>query len=701
MQKELLIGVTSFFRDKEAFESLSKNVLPEIDYSKGIIRIWVAACSTGEEAYSIAILLSEYIEKNNIDCEIKVFATDVDKRSLEIAGTGYYPDSLMLDVEPELLNKYFVKKNEGYIVKESIRKMIVFAKHNVLKDPSFSKLDLLTCRNLFIYFKSEQQQKVLETFYYSLIPNGFLFLGNSESVGEMSAHLKTIDFKWKIFQKKEGYHSIEAKPFPYQKGKSPIYLSDKVDNLTSFPQAIKLDKLLSTALSVSMPPSIIIDSQDNIVHIINNVSKFVETQPGRFSKNFNSNMNRELSIFVSNLLRRLKSNSKEISVENVSVLRSDNTLLTIKGYPLKIQDTSFFLISFITETNPNPSNTEFISYKDDSTDLIKQLEAELVFAKEGLQATIEELETSNEELQSSNEELIAANEELQSTNEELQSVNEELYTVNNEHQSKIEELSKLNNDLNNLIRNTSIGALYLDKNLCIRKVTPIVSQLTNILDTDVGRPISHLAAMENYSDMISDINTVLDSLNGIEKEIVDKNYNTWLAKIKPYRTEYNSVDGIILTFVNITQLKKQEYKLTETQSRLTMAMEAGNIAWWEYEVPTGKVIFSDKKATMLGYTKEEFPDYVYDVCDLIHPDDYEATMKKMENHLLGITDSWDALYRIKRKDGEYSWYHDRGKISSWTEDKKPLRVVGTVTDVTHIKNLEIEMQEYKDEKRVD
>ena len=327
--------------------------------------------------------------------------------------------------------------------------------------------------------------------------------------------------------------------------------------------------------------------------------------------------------------------------------------------------------------------------------MIKQLEAELLFAREGLQVTVVELETSNEELQSSNEELIAANEELQSTNEELQSVNEELYTVNNEYQSKIEELSKLNSDLNNLIKNTSTGALYLDKNLCIRKVTPIVSQITNIRDTDIGRPIAHLSVMENYRDILKDINHVIDTLEGIEKEFLDENNNTWLAKIKPYRTENNAVDGIILTFIDITPLKKQEKQLSKTQSRLSMALEAGNIAWWEYDVPSGNVVFSDKKATMLGYTVEEFPTYVYDVCDLIHPDDYDAKMKKMEDHLRGATDSWDALYRIKRKDGGYSWYHDRGKISMWTEQKKPLKVIGTVTDVTHIKNMELNINEYK------
>lgn len=697
LHRELLIGVTSFFRDKEAFESLSKKVLQKMDFSKDEIRIWVAACSTGEEAYSIAILLYEYMEKNNIRSEVKIFATDVDKKSVTSAGVGYYPDSVMLDIEPELLDKHFARKDDGYIVKENIRKMIVFATHNVLKDPSFSKLDLVTCRNLFIYFKSEQQQKVLETFYYSLNPNGFLFLGNSESVGEMSSHLKTIDVKWKIFQKKEGYNYIESKSFRSQGEKGAVYRSEKKDSLHSYPQYIKFDRLLSEALSVSMPPSLILDSEDNIVHIINNVSKYIETQPGRFSKKFNSNMKRDLAIFVNNLLRRLKSSNKDEPIETVSVVMSDESLLTVKGYLIEIFDTSFFLISFIAQDSISSSGTEFINYNDGSGSLIKQLESELLFAKEGLQDTVEELETSNEELQSSNEELIAANEELQSTNEELQSVNEELYTVNNEHQSKIEELVKLNNDLNNLIKNTSTGALYLDKTLCIRKITPIVTQITNIRETDVGRPISHLSVIENYPDILKDINSVLENLKGIEKEIIDKNAQTWLTLIKPYRTEFNSVDGIILTFVNITNLKKEEENLRETQSRLNRAMLAANIAWWEYDVPTGKVLSSANRATMIGYTVEEFPDNLNDIFDLIHTDDRAAAVKKMEDHIAGLSDHFDALYRIKRKDGSYSWYHDKGKICEWDFDNKPLKVIGTVTDITHLKDTESEMQNYKDE----
>ncbi|MBP2027098.1 two-component system CheB/CheR fusion protein [Acetoanaerobium pronyense] len=702
LKSELLIGVTSFFRDTEAFESISKNVLPNLDYSKNQIRVWTAACSTGEEAYSIAILISEYLEKNNINCDVKIFATDVDKKALEVAAYGYYLDNLLLDIDQSLVQKYFVKKNNGYIIKEKIRKMIVFANHNVLKDPTFSKLDFLTCRNLFIYFKSEKQQKVLENFYYSLLPNGFLFLGSSESIGEMSSALKTIDFKWKIFQKTGGYYPIDSKPSVIQKEDNILFKNTKLNSFNDYPPSVKIDRLLSSVLAVSMPPSIIIDSYDNIVHVINNVSSFLETQPGRFSKNLNSNMKKDLSIFVNNLLRKLKTNKHSgSSFETVSIIRSDDSLLTLKGYSLRVHDSNFFLVSFIKEKHVTSSKSELVDYKSDSNYLIKQLESELVFAKEGLQATIEELETSNEELQSSNEELIAANEELQSTNEELQSVNEELYTVNNEYQNKIEELSKLNSDLNNLIKNTSTGALYLDKNLCIRKVTPIVSQITNIRDSDIGRPISHLSFMENYEGILEDLNKVLDTLEGIEKEIIDSDNNTWLARLKPYRTEHNSIDGIILTFVNITTMKNQEKKLDKAQSRLSMALDAGNIAWWEYDVQSGNVVFSDKKATMLGYTVEEFPTYVYDVCDLIHPDDYDSTMKKMENHLLGITDSWDALYRIRRKDGGYSWYHDRGKISLWTKDKKPHKVIGTVTDVTHIKNLEIEMQEYKDEKRVD
>jgi len=685
LYRELLIGVTSFFRDQEAYKSLREKVLPSIDYSKKIVRIWSAACSTGEEVYSLAILFSEYLAAAHIDCEVKIFATDVDSRALEMAGIGYYPDSLVAEIEPELLFKYFTKREGGYQITDGIRKMVVFANHNILKDPPFSKLSLLICRNLFIYLKTERQQQILSSFYYSLGPNGYLFMGSSESVGDMSSAFHVIDAKWKIYQFREGYQPPIISQITYgnERRRSRDFMEQTSKNPAG---SMKLETLLSAVIETTMPPSIIVDRNENIIHVINNVTAFIKTQPGRFSNNFNSNMTKELALFVNNIIRRLREDRKDISLQNVYLFQVDNQMLTIKGHLISDNNMEFYLISFILSKDLlAEENVIELDMSAETKERVNQLEGELQLAREGLQATIEELETSNEELQSSNEELIASNEELQSTNEELQSVNEELYTVNNEYQSKIEELIKLNNDLNNLIKNTEIGALYLDQKLCIRRMTPNISKLSNIIDSDVGRPIHHFLVMKNYPDIIEDIQQVIETLVGVEKEIIDANGNVWLVRIRPYRTEYNSVDGTVLTFMDINALKHEQEQLLASTTRLNMALTVGNVAWWEYYVKTGHVEYSSNKATMLGYTEQEFPNDVYEICSLIHPEDYSSTMDAMRAHLEGRTNSWNITYRILRKDGTYAWYHDQGSITERDEEGKPVKLIGSVVDVSSIK----------------
>ncbi|MBN2795113.1 MAG: PAS domain-containing protein [Clostridia bacterium] len=683
LYKEMLIGVTSFFRDNDGFEILSKKVIPNFDYSKGSIRIWSAGCSTGEEVYSIAIALSEYLEKNSILCDVKIFATDIDVRALEFAGIGYYPDSLMSDVQPEYVSKYFNRKADGYQINENIRKMVVFAKHNILKDPPFSKLDLLVCRNLFIYLKNYEQQNILNSFYYSLFPNGYLWLGSSESIGEMQKGFDVVDTKWKFFKYNAGFNPQMIRP-----GLRKVELYNTLDrNHEEYKTNGKLtrfESVLSSALAKVLPPSIIIDENENIVQIIGDVGKFMKPQTGRFSNNFNANMSREMALFINNCIRRLRIDQQEITLKNVHQI--DRSYIDIRGIAVEVHHQEFFIISFLEQAKSGVKNEMIeINMTEEVKLRVKELENELQLAREGLQATVEELETSNEELQSSNEELIASNEELQSTNEELQSVNEELFTVNSEYQSKIEELTSMTNDLSNLLKNTEVGALYLDSKLCIRKITPVMSQVTNIMESDLGRPISHLTLMKSYPEMMSDIESVMDNLQMIEREITDQNGYFWLVRIRPYRTEYNSIDGIILTIVDISNLKETLMMNANLNKKLHASLESSKIAWWEYNLKTGIVNYSDLKATMLGYKVEEFPNDVYEICKLIHPEDYEPTMKHMRDYLEGRTLEWNVFYRIRCKDGSYKSYHDRGTIVAY-EDNKPTRLIGTVIDVTEMED---------------
>lgn len=682
LYREMLIGVTAFFRDKEAFESLKKNVIPHLPYEKKLLRIWITACSTGEEVYSIAILIQEYISENKLDCEVKIFATDIDRFAIERAGAGLYPDSVLADVEADLLSKYFIKKEGGYQINETIRKMIVFARHNVIKDPPFSRLDLIVCRNLFIYLNPKIQQKILSKFYFSLKNKGFLFMGSSESIGEMSQAFDVVDAKWKIFQRKEGY------------------TVPSIDDLDSLPQRLttmqkedkiptkgtaRMENILIEAMKTSMPPSIIVDENDKILQMISDVNSYLTYPSGRFSNNLYDNVSKELGVFVSNALRTLKNKSEYVIIDSIKGLKNhEDKIISIKGYRINDINGKCFLISFLTHEAKNDESEDLSESIIDinSNEQIIQLETELQLAKESLQATVEELETSNEELQSSNEELIASNEELQSTNEELQSVNEELYTVNNEYQQKIEELSAANNDLSNLLNNIDVGALYLDHKLCIRKITPILTQITNIRDSDLGRPISHISIFKDQIDIIKDIMSVVESLTVLEREIVDNKARSWLVVIKPYRTEYNATSGILVTFSNISNIKKEIQRTLLANRRLDEIMDFAQAAWWEWNIETGFVAYDDLKATMLGYTPEEFPKDVYEICNLIHPEDYEKTMQIMRDHLDGKTEIWDTTYRIKCKDGSYKIYHDQGKVNAWDEKGKPIYAKGIVINVS-------------------
>jgi len=690
LYRDLLIGVTRFFREPEAFHYLKENVIPSFFVTRNkVVRVWSAGCSTGEEVYSLAILLAEHIETLSYEPEIKIFATDIDRQSLTIAGQGFYPDNIMVDVDATLLTKYFNRVEGGYQVKEAIRRMVVFATHNLLKDPPFSKLDLIVCRNLFIYLKQEVQFRILGVFYNSLNAGAHLFMGSSESIGELTEAFTAVDAKNKIYQQKHGFKPEISKELGSALQNSKSYNESYFSNTRLLPTS-KSERLLEKILPVYMPPSIIIDLNDNIVQIIGDVNKFTTINQGRFSQNLYSILPDSLGKYVSSFVRRLRNQNQSLRSEGfITIKELDSNQVRIEGHIIETEKNFYNLIvfEFKAVNEEDLDKYKSVQLSDDMSERITGLERELQLNKEALQATIEELETSNEELQSSNEELIASNEELQSTNEELQSVNEELYTVNSEFQLKIEELERMNNDMSNLLNNTEIGAIYLDRNLCIRKITPAVSRITNILLSDVGRPISHISSFNYTQPIMENVLKVTENLQPIESEYTDTDGNFYLVRIRPYRIESNAVDGILITFVNINSFKGEQQKVVELTNRLNNSHSIGNMAWWEWDLTTGKVAFDPKKATMLGYSVEEFPSDVYKICDLIHPDDYEATMDIMRNHLQGLTSAWIAVYRIKTKSGEYSWYYDRGQVVERDQEGKPLKLIGTVIDITELKDV--------------
>ena len=691
LYRELLIGVTRFFRDEAAFAVIRNNVLPKLMESRPKqLRLWSAGCSTGEEVYSLAMIIKGYLEEHNLNTEVKIFATDIDKQSLELAGQAYYPESIVSDVEPGLLARYFIKRENGYQVGETLRKMVIFATHNVLRDPPFSKLDMIICRNLFIYFKPDSQSRVLNIFQMALKPGGYLFMGSSESLGMYTEAFNVVSAKHKVYSRKPGYISGLTTEIP------PSFIISRHDETMKYKSLKeknqKKDLLSEKILELMMPPSLILDEQLNIIQVINDMNPYLQIKSGKFSQNLTNLLSKEITAIISNIFRRIKENNDKITFEGLKMAKDDEIIIfNLEGRLLQHnEDNTFFVVSFIEVKKESSANEikEVVNLEDQYKDQLSELQNELQFTKENLQATVEELETSNEELQASNEELIASNEELQSTNEELQSVNEELYTVNSEYQSKIDELTQLNNDVHNLLRNTEIAALYLDRRMCIRKFTPGFSKISNILEMDIGRPITQLATAFVYKEFMTDVQRVQENLQPIEKEIHHSSGELYLLRIVPYRTDYQAVDGILVTMVNITQVLKEREDLHQSNRRLQQALEMGHMAWWEWNLTTNRVNMHEKKATMLGYTVQEFPGDVYEICKLIHPDDYEDTMLKMREHLTGKSPTYDVAYRIKTKQGGYKWYYDKGGIVERDANGKPLKLIGLVVDITDIRSLQ-------------
>jgi len=594
LYKEMLIGVTQFFRDEEAFLKLKEDIIPKILNralaEKSQIRIWSVGCSSGEEAYSLAILFKEYMRAENINnIELKIFATDLDKSAIEQASSGIYPPGISTFVTQERLSQFFIEKENGnYQIIDAIRRLVVFAPHNIIKDPPFSKIDLLVCRNLLIYFKAEVQKKVLSLFQFSLRENSYMFLGSSESIGELTDVFKPISTKWKIYTFNSQSRSLLVKDFLISNSKSiRNYRIPAETLLHKETEKVASENIYDVLLEATLPPSVLIDAQFNIIQIFNNINDYITIPSGKLSLNLLKLVKHDLAVLLGNLLHMLRKEKTEVNYKNFRLNDDGEKLITISAKRLVINKFNdiYILVSFNQEVPGTQTSQHFIDedVNEQYHQRLQELEQELKIREESLQTTLEEMETSNEELQATNEELIASNEELQSTNEELQSLNEELYTVNTEFHQKIEELTSLNNDINNLLKNTRIGTLFLDNHLHIRKFTEGVARFINLMDIDVGRPISHISHTSNYPDFIADIIQVQETLIAKEKELLDDAGHWHLIRILPFRTPENNVDGVIITIIDITNQKKAQQDLLRERDLFNRIMNNS---------PLGKIVLN-------------------------------------------------------------------------------------------------------------
>jgi two-component system, chemotaxis family, CheB/CheR fusion protein len=565
LYKDMLITVTSFFRDAEAFEILGRKVLPELLKSKqdgDSVRVWVAGCGTGEEAYSMVILLAEAMTNLKKRLEVQIFATDLDSEGIERARTGLYPESIAADVSAERLQRFFVKEDAGFKMKKQIREMVVFAAHDLARDPPFSKLDMVSCRNVLIYMDALLQRKILRLFDYTLNQEGVLFLGTSETIGNLTERFEPINAKWRIFRHKG--------TVPRTHMVHPLAVFDNFKDEGHGTRGADIKKLAErTILQSYAPPCVLVDKKYNIVYFNGRTEMYLLPPVGEPTFNVLKMARDELRYKLSTMLHKAGTQKKTIVCEGVKI-RHSGGLLTINLIVRPITEPAAMsgLLMVVFESK---KPVDKLSGKKEKKTVVSNdvepreeaLEQELQSTKECLQTTIEEMETSNEELQSTNEELQSTNEELDTSREELQSTNEELQTMNSELQEKVEELSNTNNDLSNLLGSTDIGTLFLDNNLRIKRFTPATRSFFKIIDSDAGRPISDIVHNLAYDSFLEDIKQVIDKLGRIERELQTREGGSYIMRILPYRTVENAVDGVVVTFIDITaQNKSKEREVT-------------------------------------------------------------------------------------------------------------------------------------------
>lgn len=572
LYRELLIGVTSFFRDPESMRTLQEEYLPELisNSPNRELRFWVAGCSTGEEAYSLAMLTKEVMEQQDISRDIKIFATDIDRNAIIAAGSGFYPESIAADLSPKFLGKYFYKKEENYQIVRNIREMVVFAHHNLIKDPPFTNIDLVSCRNMLIYLQPVLQQKAMEMFNFSLNAGGLLFLGSSETVGEMADHFEPVDHKHKIYRSrgKDGKRAANLGEYPQKRAGQPPLPSFQTISRSKEERTL-LGRYIDALAEEWLPLSVIVNEQLEVLHTIGNPDGYFRIPTGKPNFEIAKIAAKDLAIPLATGIQKVFRTRETMTYTNIRLRDKDSqksVRMTIIPLPERKGQEALATVLLSESDQPPPSENESdgnsFDIGKDAEERIKDLELELQFTKENLQATIEELETANEELQATNEELLASNEELQSTNEELQSTNEELYTVNAEYQKKINELTELNNDVENLLTSSRIGKLLLDENLEIRKYSPEITRIFSIMEQDVGRPLAHISNRFVDFDPIPAVETVIRTNRIYESDVTLKDGTTYLLRILPYNIGPNIFSGVVVTFIDITKIKETEEELS-------------------------------------------------------------------------------------------------------------------------------------------
>ena len=624
--KELLIGVTSFFRDTEVWEKLKEVVLPEMleKLPDGtVLRAWVSGCSTGEEAYSLAIIFNEILEKSQKkrDINLQIFATDLDLEAIEKARKGVFPPNITVDVSPERLSRFFINENNGFRVNNAIREMVVFAHHNVIKDPPFTKLNLLTCRNMLIYMEPELQKKIIRLFNYSLNPGGIMVLGSAETLGADTEGFNVIDANLKIFKRSSLSKTSNLLDFP-----SSFSINNKIKpEILATPINEENIQTLADQIIINdfAPASVLVSEKGDIIYITGRTGKYLEPLAGKANWNIFAMLRDDLRLELPIAFQKALKNYEPVTLRKIKIENYGNEqYIDITIQQIEKPATLKGKVMVVFKDLPKIEESQIVNLKKSTNKREKELEIELHQCYEDLKRlkdemnnSEEEIKTTYEELQSTNEELQSTNEELTTSKEEMQSLNEELHTVNIELQNKVTDYVQANNDMKNLLNSTEIATLFLDKDLNIRRFTDTITNIYKVRNTDIGRPITDLVTDLQYPEIIIDSKQVIKTLNFIEKSISTKDGRWFDVKIMPYRTLDDHIEGLVLTFNDVTKFKQVELELKEANDKLQKSDETRYRQLFKIakegilviDAATGKVTdVNPYLVELLGQSKKQF-----------------------------------------------------------------------------------------------
>ncbi len=701
LAKDLLISVTSFFRDPEAFRALETQVIEPLVRSKEAdepLRVWVPSCATGEEAYSLAILLLEQLAAQQKNCRLQIFATEVDEKALEVARQGIYPESIAADIAQERLARYFtIVDEQNYQVSKPLREGVTFAAQNLIGDAPFTKLDLISCRNVLIYLEPEVQKKVISLLHFSLNQGGYLFLGPSETIGRQVDLFEPVSKKWRIYRR-IGSHRPEHVDFPIVPARQPRSpLKHLAEPAATRP--VSLAELTQHILLAEFAPAaVLINRKCEVLYFFGPTSNYLELPTGEPTQELMMMAREGLRTKLRAAIHKAIRDAAPVVVTDVHVKRNGGycpVKMTVKTVQAPKTAEGLLLITFAEmPALPSAPSAQPAPVETAADELaVHQLEFELKATREDLQSTIEEMESSNEELKAANEEVMSMNEELQSANEELetskeelQSLNEELNTVNNELREKVDELDAANSDMANLLNCTDIGTVFLDQALRIKRFTPAAVNVFNLIASDLGRPIGDITSKLSDGDLLRDAEHVLRHFRPREKEIQTAG-GWYLRRITPYRTSAKRIEGVVITCVDISQWKRAERALGESEQRARAVFENAAVGLSQISLEGRYLDVNPQLCQMLGYEREEMMQL--SVAQVTHPDDLAAEASLLRSLLEGHLSAYVIEKRYLSKRGEPLWVRVTSSLAGSSKDRYRVSVI---EDIASLRRSEVDLK---------